>query len=113
MQQIKEKTYKSSPMRPSFSAGTPDSSVSEGDGSFYLHAARKGSAPARTMTSGTPLATFNASLLVNNFLIGKVEVIRVAVLLAVIRIRNTGRFNHWTVVVKHWVSFYMNLHSIL
>lgn len=47
-------------MRPSFSAGTPDSSVSEGDGSFYLHAGRKGSAPARTMTGGTPLITEKA-----------------------------------------------------
>ena len=37
-------------MRSSFSAGTPDSSVSEGDGSFRLHD-RKASAPARTMTS--------------------------------------------------------------
>ena len=38
-------------MRSSFSGGTPDSSVSEGDGSFRLHD-RKPSAPARTMTPG-------------------------------------------------------------
>ena len=36
-------------MRPSISGGTPDSSVSEGDGGgFRLHDRRKDSAPART-----------------------------------------------------------------
>ena len=46
--QIREKTAaRSSPMgRASFSAGTPESSVSEGDGSFHLHG-RKASASAR------------------------------------------------------------------
>jgi len=47
--QIREKTAaRSSPMgRASFSAGTPESSVSEGDGSFHLHGGRKASASAR------------------------------------------------------------------
>ncbi|XP_046641641.1 dystonin-like isoform X5 [Daphnia pulicaria] len=49
---VRERTVRSSPMRPSFSAGTPDSSVSESDGSFHLHGGRKASAPPRTMTSG-------------------------------------------------------------
>ncbi|XP_045033650.1 microtubule-actin cross-linking factor 1 isoform X20 [Daphnia magna] len=49
---VRERTVRSSPMRPSFSAGTPDSSVSESDGSFHLHSGRKASAPPRTMMSG-------------------------------------------------------------
>merc|ERR1712071_263045 len=48
---VRERTNRSSPMRPSISGGTPDSSVSEGDGSFRLHDRRKDSAPARAMTS--------------------------------------------------------------
>merc|ERR1712139_705058 len=44
---VRERTSRSSPMRPSISGGTPDSSVSEGDvGGFRLHDRRKDSAPA-------------------------------------------------------------------
>jgi len=49
---IREKTAaRSSPMgRASFSAGTPESSVSESDGSFHLHSGRKPSATARNIS---------------------------------------------------------------
>merc|ERR1712071_649309 len=51
---VRERTNRSSPMRPSISGGTPDSSVSEGDGSFRLHDRRKDSAPARVGGGSRP-----------------------------------------------------------
>lgn len=50
--QVRERTKLSSPMRQSLSATTPDSSVSEGDGSFHLHSGRKFSAPPKTASGG-------------------------------------------------------------
>jgi len=51
---VRERTNRSSPMRPSISGGTPDSSVSEGDGGFRLHDRRKDSAPARVGGGSRP-----------------------------------------------------------
>ncbi len=87
-------------MRSSFSGGTPDSSVSEGDGSFRLHD-RKPSAPARTMTPGgnySDNSYWHKSWLV----CPQVEVLA-ADHQAAMRNRNMDQCNLSTVVV--WLSF--------